>query len=199
MSPNRNNRVQIVWLYRYLGAVGHKLVGLGYAFVGVLGALLGFILSVLIRVELLSPGLGLIRSVKSAWAYNSWISVHGLVMLFGFVMPVVIGGFGNYLLPLLLGCSELVMPRYNGLSLWLLILGVVILSTSQLLFTRPLCCGWTLYPPLSTRDADSLSISTDLSLFCVHILGISSALGSFNYLATVFYQRHSSPTSTYGL
>jgi heme/copper-type cytochrome/quinol oxidase subunit 1 len=72
------------------------------------------------------------------------------------------------------------MPRMNGLSLWLLVVAVVTALLAQVLFVRPLCSGWTLYPPLVTRDGDALCIATDLSLVCVHVLGLSSGLGAIN-------------------
>lgn len=179
----------VSWITRYLTMVGHKLVGMAYAYAGYVGGWLGFVLSVLMRLELGTCGLGVIRRVKDGWLYNSWISAHGVVMLFLFVMPIAIGGFGNYVLPLLLGASELVMPRLNGCSFWLLGVAVCVLLMAQLVFDRPVCCGWTLYPPLSTRDADSVCVSTDLSLLCVHVLGLSSGLGAFNFLATFRHAR----------
>jgi len=96
--------------------VGHKLVGVLYAYTGYVGACYGFFLSALIRFELGSSGLGVVRSVKDCWFYNNWISVHGVAMFFLFAMPMAIGGYGNYLLPILCGSSEMVM-----LCLWQLI------------------------------------------------------------------------------
>lgn len=174
---------------RYSLLVGHKLVGLGYVWLGFLGGLVGFVLSFLMRMSLFYQGLGVTRSVKACYLYNGWITSHGLAMIFLFVMPVVIGGFGNYLLPLLLGCSELIMPRLNGSSVWLLAVALGVILYAQLAFSRPVCAGWTLYPPLITRDGDSSVISTDLSLLCVHILGLSSGLGAFNFVATFKHSR----------
>lgn len=113
-----------VWMVRYGTMVGHKLVGVGYGYIGIVGGVYGFCLSVLIRLELGSVGLGVVGSVRDVWVYNGWITGHGLVMLFVFVMPLGIGGYGNYLVPMLCGCSEFVMPRMNGVSLWFLVLGV---------------------------------------------------------------------------
>ena len=82
-------------------------------------------------MELGSHGLGVVRSVKECWVYNGWISAHGIVMLFLFVMPMAIGGYGNYLLPMLIGSSEFVMPRLNGVSYWFLIVAVVVALGGQ--------------------------------------------------------------------
>jgi heme/copper-type cytochrome/quinol oxidase subunit 1 len=84
----------------------------------------------------------------------------------------------------------MVMPRINGVSYWLLLVAVVVLLFCQVVFVRPVCSGWTLYPPLITRDGDALCVATDLSLMCVHVLGLSSGLGAFNYLATFRTARH---------
>ena len=178
----------------YTEGVGHKRIGLAYGYLGYVGGLLGWVLSVLIRASLMSPGLGMVRKVKGVYLYNSWITAHGLVMLFLFVMPFGIGGFGNYMLPLLLGVSELSLPRMNGVSVWYLTVGVILLLVGQVCLGKPVCAGWTLYPPLLTRDVDGSGVSTDTSLFCVHLLGLSSGIGAVNMLSTIGVGRHAGLT-----
>jgi len=177
-------------LYRYVTTTGHKLIGVLYGYSGYIGGLLGFFFSMWIRIELSFPGLPIVRKMKDVSLYNHWISVHGIIMLFLFVMPVAIGFYGNYLMPLLLGASELSMPRMNGVSYWFLFVGGIMFLMAGLLVDKPLASGWTMYPPLSTRDPGSSSISTDMAIFTMHILGFSSGLGSFNYLATAKNMRH---------
>ena len=177
-------------LTRYLNTTGHKLVGWMYGYTGYVGGMFGFSCSVWMRLELSSPGMGILRKQKECYLYNSWITGHGLSMLFLFVMPIAIGAYGNYLLPIMIGSSELVMPRLNGLSVYLLESSVVALLLCTSTMDRPACSGWTLYPPLSTRDADNLSAATDLSPLAVHLLGLSSALGAVNFLATLRHMRH---------
>ena len=178
-------------MYRYGSATGHKLVGVLYGYSGYLGGLLGFFYSMWIRSEVSFSGLPILRKMKSASLYNHWITVHGLLMLFFFVMPLAIGFYGNYLLPLLIGASELSMPRMNGVSYWFLFMGTLLFATSALVIDKPVASGWTLYPPLSTRDAENGSVSSDMALFTVHLLGFSSGLGAFNYLSTARNMRHS--------
>ena len=140
---------------RYLTTTGHKLIGVLYGYSGYIGGLLGFFFSMWIRAELALPGLPVVRKVKEVSVYNHWITVHGLIMLFLFVMPIAIGFYGNFLLPLLIGASELSMPRINGVSYWMLFAAGCLFLMADLLMDKPIASGWTLYPPLSTRDAEN--------------------------------------------
>lgn len=179
------NRISI-----YTLTTSHKMIGILYGYMGYIGGILGFIVSMFIRMELNSQGLSLVRKVKEVTIYNNWITIHGLIMLFVFIMPVGMGFYGNYLIPMLIGTSELSMPRMNGISFWMLIVGVVIFVISNVLMSKPISSGWTLYPPLSTRDADNVGVNIDLSLLVVHVLGFSSTIGSVNYVTTNKYSRH---------
>lgn len=111
-------------------------------------------------------------------------------MLFLFVMPIAIGFYGNFLLPLLIGASELSMPRMNGVSFWILGAAGGLFLMADLNVDKPVASGWTLYPPLSTRDAENSGVSTDLGILTIHLLGGSSGLGSLNYISTGKHQRH---------
>lgn len=157
---------------------------------GYISGFLGYIISMFIRMELNTQGLSIVRKVKEVTIYNNWITIHGLIMIFVFIMPVAIGFYGNYLIPLLIGTSELSMPRMNGISFWMLMVGIVIFIISNVLMNKPISSGWTLYPPLSTRDADNIGVNIDLSLLVVHVLGFSSTIGSVNYITTNKYSRH---------
>nr|AAB03570.1 cytochrome oxidase subunit I [Euglena gracilis]ALQ28774.1 cytochrome c oxidase subunit 1 [Euglena gracilis var. bacillaris]CAA69263.1 cytochrome-c oxidase [Euglena gracilis] len=175
---------------KYTLTTSHKIIGILYGYMGYIAGILGYIISMLIRMELNTQGLAIVRKVKEVTIYNNWITIHGLIMLFVFIMPVGIGFYGNYLIPMLIGTSELSMPRMNGISFWMLIVGVVIFVISNVLMSKPISSGWTLYPPLSTRDADNIGVNIDLSLLVVHVLGISSTIGSVNYITTNKYNRH---------
>ena len=174
----------------YTLTTSHKVIGILYGYMGYIGGILGYIISMFIRMELNTQGLSLVRKVKEVTIYNNWITIHGLIMLFVFIMPIGIGYYGNYLIPILIGTSELSMPRMNGISFWMLIVGVVIFVISNVLMSKPVSSGWTLYPPLSTRDADNVGVNIDLTLLVVHVLGLSSTIGSVNYVTTNKYNRH---------
>lgn len=155
-----------------------------------MGGILGFYFSVWIRAELAFPGLAVVRKVKEVSVYNHWITVHGLLMLFVFVMPIALGFYGNYFLPILIGASELSLPRMNGCSYWLFSGASCLFLMSDLLMDKPVASGWTLYPPLSTRDSENMGVSTDLCIVTIHVLGASSGLGSLNFVSTTKHQRH---------
>ena len=152
------------------------LIGIMYIVVGVLSGSLGFILSILIRIELSLPSYVL----SSSLSYNSTITFHGILMIFFMIMPILIGGFGNLLLPILVGYSDMLFPRLNALSLHLLLASLFLLILSMLM-DGGINTGWTFYVPLSTYNSSSL----DLFLFALHVTGISSLISSINFITTI--------------
>jgi heme/copper-type cytochrome/quinol oxidase subunit 1 len=143
---------------------------------------MGFIgtsLSFIIRLELGIPG----GILNNPILYNRVITAHGLIMIFFFVMPVLMGGFGKWLIPILLNTTDMAFPRLNKLSFWLLIPAVLLILLS--FFTmRGVGTGWTIYPPLSLNVAQE-GAAMDLAIFSLHIAGASSILGSINFITTI--------------
>ena len=88
-------------------SISHKDIGFIYGIVGYIGGILGYLISMYIRISINTQGLSMVRKVKEVTIYNNWITIHGLIMLFVFIMPLAIGLFGNYLVPMLIGNSEL--------------------------------------------------------------------------------------------
>jgi cytochrome c oxidase subunit 1 len=154
----------------------HVFIGIGYILIGLIGGFFGFALSVIIRLELSLPGFNITSSLN----YNSVITFHGLLMIFFMIMPILIGGFGNCLIPLLLGMNDMIFPRLNASSLWFSLFSFFLILLS-LLIDGGVNAGWTFYVPLSTLNYSSI----DLLFFSLHLAGISSLLGSINFISSI--------------
>jgi len=165
-----------------MSTTNHKRIGLYYLLTSSYIAVLGIVLSIIMRIELSSPSSTIIASSNVSF-YNYSLSNHGLLMLLFIVMPIVFGAFGNYLLVLSLGLIDIIFPRINNLGWLILVLSYLIVQYSIL--TEYLTgAGWTLYPPLSTITSTFVISSMYLAL---SISGVSSLLTSINYLLLLPY------------
>ena len=168
-------------VFRVLATSDHKLIGRMYLVFGFFSALVGSILSLVIRLQLTYPGSPLLG--ENYQLYNVVVTMHAFIMIFMFVMPVLIGGFGNFIVPLQVGLPDVAFPRVNALSFWLLPTSLLLMYLSLLEQLGP-GAGWTLYPPLSTTTFH-YDRALDYLIFSLHVAGFSSLFGAINFITTI--------------
>ncbi|TSA27908.1 MAG: cytochrome c oxidase subunit I [Ignavibacteriales bacterium] len=155
----------------------HKRIGLMYMMAIMSFFVVGMIIGLLMRLELIAPG----RTIMNAQTYNTLFTLHGVIMIFLFIIPGLPAIFGNFFLPIQIGAADVAFPRLNLLSWYIYMIGATLVIVSLFLPGGPIDTGWTFYIPYSIRSTTNVS----MALFAAFVLGFSSILTGINFITTV--------------
>lgn len=168
-------------LLRWVFTTNHKDIGTLYLWFSLCMFFIGGALIMGVRAELFKPGLQLMEPNF----FNQLTTLHGLIMIFGAVMPALVG-LANWMIPLMIGAPDMALPRLNNWSFWILPFAFGILLSTLFMDGSAPNFGWTFYAPLSSTYGPK---STDFFIFSIHLMGISSIMGAINIIATIFNMR----------
>ncbi len=161
------------WIF----STDHKRIGLLYFYSIISFFFVGVILGLLMRLELIAPG----ETIMAAKTYNQVFTLHGVIMIFLFLIPSVPAFFGNFFLPIMIGTDDVAFPKINLLSWWLYVIGGIFALSTLVVGDGPADTGWTFYAPYSVRTGTNVS----LAVLAAFILGFSSILTGLNFIVTI--------------
>ncbi len=197
MEGNHSHDHQLGFWRKYVFSQDHKVIGIQYGFTSLLFLLFGFTLMMIMRWQLAYPGqpipiigswLGEDRAPQGIMLpefYNQLGAMHGTIMVFLGIVPLAVGAFGNYVMPLQIGAPDMAFPKLNMMSYWVYFLGGVTMLSSFVMPGGAANSGWTSYPPLS----DIATIGQTVWLIGMVFLITSSLLGSINFIVTIVQLR----------
>ena len=167
-------------LMRWVTTTNHKDIGSMYLWFSFAMFMVGGVMALVIRAELFSPGLQIVKPEF----FNQMTTMHGLIMVFGAIMPAFVG-FANWLIPMQIGAPDMAFARMNNWSFWILPFAGTLLIMSFFVPGGAPGVGWTMYAPLTVQ----MGMGMDLTIFAIHLLGMSSIMGSINIVTTILNMR----------
>ena len=181
---------QSFWM-KYCFSTDHKVIAMQYLLTGMVMALVGGYMAYVFRMQLANPGEAVPGfGIVTPAAYNSLVTNHGTIMIFWVAMPVLIAAFGNFVIPLMVGCDDMVFPRVNRLSYQIFFLSTIVLIASFLVPGGGFGGAWTAYPPLSAKTEYNLTPWGDsLWLLAVALEFVAFLMGGINFISTAMNSR----------
>src|SRR6478735_12698151 len=167
-------------IMRWIMTTNHKDIGTLYLWFSFIMFMVGGIMAMAIRLELFEPGIQFFNPDL----FNQFTTLHGLIMIFGAIMPAFVG-FANWLIPMQIGAPDMAFARMNNWSFWILPFAASLLIISFFMPGGAPGVGWTMYAPLTVQ----MGIGMDFTIFAVHLLGMSSIMGSINIISTILNMR----------
>ena len=176
---------------KYLWSTDHKMIAMQYLFTGMLMALVGGFMAYAFRMQLAFPGMDVpFYGIVSASEYNALVTNHGTIMIFWVAMPVLLAAFGNFLIPLMIGCDDMVFPKVNRLSYQIFLLSAVVILGSLFVEGGGFAGAWTAYPPLSAKaEYSQTPLGSSLWLVAVALEFVAFLLGGINFITTTMNSR----------
>ncbi len=186
-----HGHVEPNWFLKYFWSTDHKIIAFQYMFTGMAMALVAGFMAYVFRMQIAYPGMAVpFFGFVSPNTYNALITNHGSIMVFWVAMPVLLAGFGNYLIPLMCGCDDMVFPRINRLSYQLFLLSAVLLLASLFVPGGGFGGAWTAYPPLSAEAKYSLTpMGSTMWVLAVALEFVAFLLGGINFIVTAMNAR----------
>ena len=189
-SAHAHHGEQSFWS-KYVFSTDHKMIAMQYMFTGMAMALIGGFMVYVFRMQLAFPGIEVpFYGAVTPARYNTLVTLHGTIMIFWVAMPVLIAAFGNFLIPLMIGCDDMVFPKINRFSYQIFLLSAIVLVASFFVEGGGFGGAWTAYPPLSAKAEYSLTaLGSSLWLVAVALEFVAFLLGGINFVTTVMNAR----------